>query len=390
MDELTLLLTEIRAGQDYSGAENFFNQGMLDSLDMTALVAALESRFNVFLDVDEIVPDNLKNLSAIKSSCPQRSAFLGAAPCADHLVCMSSQRPHIAVCICTYNRPDLLKRLLTELDKQETGHLFTYSAVVADNDPAESARQTIGELDLSFPVKYCAESRRGIAYARNKVIENAEGDFVAFIDDDEFPVSNWLLTAFKVCDEYGSDGVFGPVKRHFDVTPPDWMRRSRLYDRRVNPTGTPVEWTEARTGNVLLKKQVLAGDPAPFRPEFRVGEDQDFFRRKIEKGFRFVWSADAVAFEVVPPARWDKTYLVQKALLRGSCAALQPTCGPASILKSVVAIPLYTIALPFGLLLGQHRFMGLLVKVCDHLGKVLALMGIHPIKEAYVSEKTGA
>ena len=39
---------------------------MLDSLDMTALVAALESQFNVFLDVDEIVPENLKNLTAIK------------------------------------------------------------------------------------------------------------------------------------------------------------------------------------------------------------------------------------------------------------------------------------------------------------------------------------
>lgn len=60
------MLLEIRPGQNFSGAENFFDQGMLDSLDMTALVAALESRFNVFLDVDEIVPENLKNLRAIK------------------------------------------------------------------------------------------------------------------------------------------------------------------------------------------------------------------------------------------------------------------------------------------------------------------------------------
>jgi acyl carrier protein len=66
MEELTAMLLEIRPGQNFSGAENFFDQGMLDSLDMTALVAALESRFNVFLDVDEIVPENLKNLRAIK------------------------------------------------------------------------------------------------------------------------------------------------------------------------------------------------------------------------------------------------------------------------------------------------------------------------------------
>ena len=111
---------------------------------------------------------------------------------------MSNQLPHIAVCVCTFQRPDLLKRLLVELDKQESGGLFTFSAVVADNDAAGSARATIQGLKLSFPVKYCIEERRGIAFARNRVIENAEGDFLAFIDDDEFPVPTWLLTLFNV------------------------------------------------------------------------------------------------------------------------------------------------------------------------------------------------
>lgn len=300
---------------------------------------------------------------------------------------MSNELPHIAVCICTYRRPEFLTRLLLELNKQETGGQFTYSAVVADNDPEESARATIAELDVKFPVKYCAEPRRGIAWARNTVIDNAVGDYVAFIDDDEFPVTNWLLTAFSACKQFGSDGVFGPVKRHFEVPPPKWMQKSGLYERRVNPTGTPVEWTEARTGNVLLRKKVLESDATRFRPEFKVGEDQDFFRRKMEQGFSFVWSADAVAFETVPPARWSRVYLMQKALLRGGCAALQPSCGTTSILKSIAAVPIYTLALPFAMLLGQHRFIPLLVKLCDHLGKLLALVGIHPIKEAYVSEQ---
>lgn len=67
MEELTALLAEIRSGQDYTGAENFFTEGMLDSLDMTALVASLESKYNVFLDVDEIVPENLCNLHALQA-----------------------------------------------------------------------------------------------------------------------------------------------------------------------------------------------------------------------------------------------------------------------------------------------------------------------------------
>jgi acyl carrier protein len=76
MEELTTILTEIRAGQDYSGAENFFKEGLLDSLDMTALVASLESRYNVFLDVDEIVPENLCNLKTIKTLLARKGVSL--------------------------------------------------------------------------------------------------------------------------------------------------------------------------------------------------------------------------------------------------------------------------------------------------------------------------
>jgi acyl carrier protein len=67
MDTLISILNEIRPGQNFSKAENFFDQGMLDSLDLTALVAALESRYGVFIDVDEITANNFRNLAAIKA-----------------------------------------------------------------------------------------------------------------------------------------------------------------------------------------------------------------------------------------------------------------------------------------------------------------------------------
>jgi len=295
---------------------------------------------------------------------------------------------HISVCVCTYKRPLLLRRLLIELSQQDTGGLFIYSIVVADNDQEKSAESTVEEIRMksAVPVKYCVEPRQNIALARNKVIENADGEFAAFIDDDEFPSPKWLLTLFETCNEYKVDGVLGPVKRHFDEAPPAWMKRSRFYDRRVNPTGMRVDWEEARTGNVLIKRQMLLGDTAPFRPEFRAGEDQDFFRRKIQEGYVFIWSSDAEVFEVVPPARWKRTYLMKKALLRGATAGLQPNCGAASIVKSIVAIPLYAVAVPLALLFGQHHSMTLLVKLCDHLGKLLILIGINPIRDEYVSD----
>lgn len=296
--------------------------------------------------------------------------------------------PHISVCICTWKRPEPLKRLLRDLDRQKTGDLFTYSIVVADNDEARSGEAAVDEMrpGLSVPVKYCVEPQRGIARARNRVLANSEGEYVALIDDDEFPAENWLLQLYLACRHYAVDGVLGPVKRHFDSEPPAWLKRSRLYDRAVNPTGMPVEWRNARTGNVLLKREVVLGDAAPFRIEFKAGEDHDFFRRKIEEGRTFVWSAEAVAYEVLPPARWKRSYYLRKALLHGGYAAMQPDCGAVSVMKSLIAVPLYTLGLPFALLGGQHRFMTLLVKLCDHAGKLLFLAGIRPIREEYVSD----
>jgi len=293
----------------------------------------------------------------------------------------------ICVCICTYKRQSLLWRLLGELSQQNTEGLFTFSIAVADNDRERSAESVVesARIELGLSIKYYTEPRQNIALARNKVVLNAEGDYFAFIDDDEFPTRTWLLSLFKAMKEHNVDGVLGPVLRHFDETPPKWIEKSRFYVRRVNPTGMPVRWLEARTGNVLIKSELVKGDEEPFRAEFRAGEDQDFFRRKIDEGRAFIWCAEAVAYETVPPVRWKRSYLLKKALLRGATAALQPYRF-IGVAKSMIAIPIYVLALPPALLLGQHHFMTILVKLCDHAGKLLMLAGVNPIREQYINE----
>jgi succinoglycan biosynthesis protein ExoM len=300
---------------------------------------------------------------------------------------MTKQSNHISVCICTYKRRTFLRRLLTELGNQETGGRFTYSIVVADNDGLRSAEPLVSEFasTSNIAVKYCVEPQQSIARARNKAVQNATGDYVAFIDDDELPERNWLQSLFATCDKYGVDGVLGPVKPSFGDGVPQWIVRGRFYDRPCYETGFVLAHEQTRTGNALLKEHVLRGTNSPFRHEFRAGEDVDFFRRAIEKGRVFIWCNEAVVYEKVPPTRWKRMYLLRKALLRGACAALRPTVGVRDVAKSVIAVPIYGLALPFAALLGQHRFMGLLVRLCDHLGKLLALLGINPIAEPYLA-----
>ncbi len=296
--------------------------------------------------------------------------------------------PHITVCVCSFRRPRMLRRLLIKLNEQETEDLFTYSIVVADNDIERSGGSVVAKMGsvCKVPIRYCVEPRRNIALARNRAVAHAEGAFIALIDDDEFPEPTWLLTLYQNLCEYRVDGVLGVVKRHFEEVPPAWFSKSGIYSRKVNPTGTVVRWKESRTGNALLKRGMFICDPEPFRAKFRAGEDQDFFRRKIEAGYKFIWSAEAIVSETIPPARWKRSYILRKAMLQGATAALQPNCTTFNIIKSLVAIPVYLLVLPITLLFGQQYFMRLMVKISDHLGKVLMRVGISPIREEYVSD----
>jgi len=300
---------------------------------------------------------------------------------------MNDPIKHISVCVCTYKRPQFLRKLLDELAAQETGGLFTYSIVVADNDQSRSAEIVVSDFRAAsnVPVTYCMEPQQSIALTRNKAVENASGDYIAFIDDDELPERRWLQTLLTACDKYGVDGVLGPVKPSFEDGAPRWIVKGKFYDRPCYQTGFVLAHGQTRTGNVLIKEHALRDTDSPFRPEFRAGEDVDFFRRAIEKGRVFIWCNEAAVYEAVPPQRWKRMYLLRKALLRGACAALRPTTGVRDITASVVAIPIYGLALPFAALLGQHRSMDLLVRLCHHLGKLLALLGINPIAEPYIA-----
>ena len=292
---------------------------------------------------------------------------------------MDSPLPHICVCICTYKRPALLSGLLAGLAAQRTDGLFTYSIVVADNDPETSGREAVGLFaeSAAVPVTYCSEPERNIAMARNKAVGNARGEYIAFIDDDERPGDGWLLGLFKACGEYRADGVLGPVRPRFEEAPPPWIVKGGFFERPEHPTGYVLKWQETRTGNVLFRRDILEGDDKPFRPEFGTGsEDVEFFFEMTKRGRRFVWCAEAPVYESVPPERCTRAYLLRRAVVRGSTYPRRRGRGRAGLMKSAVAIPAYALLLPFLFLFGRHLFVRYLIKLADHSSRVMAFLGV--------------
>lgn len=91
--------------------------------------------------------------------------------------------PEITVAICTRNRIEGLERTVRSLAAQEYPRV---QILVVDNDPSDDATRDLaarlaGEIDLDYVV----EPRRGLSWARNRAIEVARTEVVAWADDDE-------------------------------------------------------------------------------------------------------------------------------------------------------------------------------------------------------------
>jgi glycosyltransferase involved in cell wall biosynthesis len=295
------------------------------------------------------------------------------------------RKKHISICICSFKRPQLLKRTLDNIQALETKDLFDYSIVVVDNDRNQSAKTTVADFANTAPVKivYGIEPERNISLARNKALELATGDFIAWIDDDEFPEKNWLLNFYKTLEQTNSGGALGPVEPVFESTPPSWIVKGKFFHkRRARITGSKLKWTQTTTANALVRRDIFKGLTEPFRRQFTSGcEDVDFFKRMMEYGHSFLWCDEAVVHEVIPLARCNRLYLLRRALLRGQNN--RHFADAQSIAKSAIALPLYLMLLPFLLLMGQHFFMHYVVKIGDHAGNLLGVAGVNFTGEAY-------
>jgi succinoglycan biosynthesis protein ExoM len=285
----------------------------------------------------------------------------------------------------------MLERLLRELAAQDTANRFTIDVVVVDNDTARTAEPVVKRWAAASarPVLYDVEPEQNISRARNRAVLQAAGEFVVFVDDDEFPGPGWLRGLFDACREYAADGVLGPVNPHFETPPPAWLTRSGLCERARHATGMEItRANQMRTGNVLLRKSVFGNAREPFDPAFGEtgGEDADFFGRALKRGARFVWCDEAPVFETVPPARWTVAYHVRRALLQGKINRnllakrhAPPREVAARLGRSALAVTAYAALMPVAVLRGRHVAVRYLVKACHHAGLMAALLGLSAV-----------
>lgn len=298
------------------------------------------------------------------------------------------KRDHISVCVCTYKRPAGLKRLLESLQPQETKGLFEFSVIVVDNDRGRSAEQVVAAFRESLTVRYGMEPEANISLARNRTLELAEGQYVAFIDDDEYAEKSWLASLYETKQRFGADGVIGCVEPEFATEPPRWLRQGHFFFKPappLPPTGTRLG--AGATSNALVSRDAIGKGQLAFDPAFgRSGsEDDKFFNEFLARGFKLVFCAEAVVHETIPIDRQNVAYLWKRHHLQGQnsirIARLSGKGGWVAMLKSVAATGVYGLMLPVLLVPARPLAIQYWLKVAWHLGFIAGFLHLRVLRD---------
>jgi glycosyltransferase involved in cell wall biosynthesis len=233
-------------------------------------------------------------------------------------------RPSVILCVPTFRRPEGLHKLLTHVGA------LTYqgrlSVIVVENDAERCAGATVVAgmaPTFPFPLTCIVEPRRGQTYAYNLGFVAAaralpRADYIAVLDDDEYPDRSWLTRMVTTASHLDADIVGGPVLPVFD-DPHHWLAKGGFYEPRRYASGR-VDMIYG-AGSMLAKRSMIENyldDPFSHAFAFTGGSDLEFFERCRRDGRSFAWADGAIVFETTPRSRTTLSWLLRRNFRKGS------------------------------------------------------------------------
>ena len=221
---------------------------------------------------------------------------------------LNDSGPALDVIVPTRNRADRLAECVDSI--LATGYRHV-RVIVVDNDPSgpETADLVAGRADWASRVEYVWEECAGSSLARNRGIEHATAEIVAFVDDDVLVDPGWaagLVAAFLEEPEAGC--VTGPIiATELETQAQMWIEEyggfSKGFVRRVfDPLDPRAEvplfpyaaGTYGSGGNMAFRRETIIEihgfDPAlGLGMAARGGEDLAAFTGALLSGRRLVY-----------------------------------------------------------------------------------------------------
>jgi glycosyltransferase involved in cell wall biosynthesis len=226
---------------------------------------------------------------------------------------------NLAVCIPTYKRPLMLKKLLLSISGCHINEALIkdINIIVVDNDIDKTAEKIVKEFRDEYyglhKLHYHNYPIKGLSHVRNEMFKKAiefNTDYIVCIDDDEYATPDWLNQLILAATTIKAEIVIGPVIPIFEnkVSPylANWFKYPKLENyQRVN-----FFWT----GNFIICTKFLLKHKLQFDERFNStgSEDSYFGVTALNSGAKIYWANNAIAYESIPAKRAKLKWLIKR------------------------------------------------------------------------------
>ena len=238
----------------------------------------------------------------------------------------------VSVIVSTYTteRKNDVLRSITSLKKQS----YEPYEVLLVLDPVDELVDFYTELlrDMET-VKIVKSSGFGLSNARNSGINHANGDIVAFIDDDAWADERWLENMVKNYEDKDVWGVGGKIVPVFDTRRPRWLPEELDWIVGCTYKGMPETKTEVRNpigANMSFRKEafevagLFSSEIGRYGRKLVGSEEAEFSMRlkMIKPEIRIVYEPQAIVYHRVPENRTEFRYALRRAYYEGISKAI--------------------------------------------------------------------
>ncbi|HEY9357577.1 MAG TPA: glycosyltransferase [Arthrobacter sp.] len=222
--------------------------------------------------------------------------------------------PSITVVVCTRDRPELLRGSLTAICRLDYPN---FDVLIVDNAPRTAKTANMVSREFDDPrIRLITEPSPGLSRARNAALRHAQGDIVAYTDDDVVVDEAWLREIAAGFERMpGTACVTGlvpagelrsPAQAYFDDRV-SWSKSvvPTVYSFADPPEGLPkfpfCPGVFGTGANFALDRRMalsLGGFDSALGVGTRTGggEDIDMFTRVILEGYSLVVQPSAIVW----------------------------------------------------------------------------------------------
>ncbi|MER3432070.1 MAG: glycosyltransferase [Leptolyngbya sp. ERB_1_1] len=238
------------------------------------------------------------------------------------------ETPLVSAIICTHNRDRYLGFAIDSLLAQDFSE---FEIIVVDNASSDRTREVVEARLEDRRLRYIYESEIGLSVARNTGAKIANGEILAYLDDDAIASSQWLQTICAAYQENPRLAIAGGKVTLIwtdGITAPNWLSDGLTGNLGAYDLGDAVVWIDRpgltpRGLNYSIRKSFLT-QIGGFDPNLgRVGknllsnEELHMTYLAMQAGWEVAYLPSAAVAHHVAPERVKRQWFLDRGWWQG-------------------------------------------------------------------------